>query len=74
MLSSAIPFFTSISQNTWQISYLQGSLGIRYDLSRQFSTHLEGEYWKGMKPTGGERHCYDLLGIAFGIHYHLFPK
>ncbi len=73
-LASSLGLSTALSQDTWQLSYLQGGLGFSYDLFNRFSTFLEGAYWKGIKPIGGEKHRYHLMGVSFGVNYHLFPK
>ncbi|MBD3629973.1 hypothetical protein [Cyclobacterium sp.] len=74
IFASSLGLSTSVSQNTWQLSYLEGGLGFTYDLSKRFSTYLEGEYWKGIQPIGGEQHKYHLMGVSIGVNYHLFPK
>lgn len=74
IFASSLGFSTSHFQNTWQLSYLQGGLGVDYRLSKRFSTYLESEFWKGIQPAGGEKHRYTLMGISFGVNYHLFPK
>jgi len=58
---------------SWQISYLQTGLGINYQLSRRFSTHLDGEYWHGIQPIGGEQNRYRRMGLSVGLNFHLLP-
>ncbi|WP_439481222.1 hypothetical protein [Cyclobacterium plantarum] len=74
IFASSLGYSTSVFQNTWQLSYLQSGLGLSYELSRRFSTYLEGEYWKGIQPIGAEQHKYHLMGLSFGVNFHLFPK
>ncbi len=74
IFASSLGISTSLPPDTWQLSYLQGGLGFSYEIGKRFSTYLEGEYWKGIQPIGGEEHRYHLMGISFGLNYHLFPK
>lgn len=73
-VASSLGLSTALSQDTWQLSYLQGGLGFSYEIGKRFSTYLEGEYWKGIQPIGGEQHKYHLMGVSIGVNYHLFPK
>ncbi len=72
--ASQLGTWTQLEPKTWQISYLQTGLGINYQISPRLSTYLDGEYWHGIRPIGGERNRYRWMGLSLGLNFHLLPN
>lgn len=72
--SSRSGYLTATQPKAWQLSYVQSGLGINYQISRRFSTYLDGEYWHAIQPIGGEQNRYRLMGLTFGVNFHFLPE